>query len=109
MCIKSTQHINKQQSNAAALNLLTFVASEWIIVCTSCKVAVPFQNLNTYLRVAYKLPFRLTRTIVVQFNGLLAAQTSRTLSPARIGLRHSLILPRLLLVTPVNTTLCSRV
>lgn len=37
-----TQHKQKQQSDTAASNPLMFVASERVIICTSCKVAVPF-------------------------------------------------------------------
>jgi hypothetical protein len=60
-----------------------FVASERVIVCTYCKVAVPFQNLDTHLRVAHKLHFRTGRTIVAQFDGLLAAQNISDLEPRR--------------------------
>jgi hypothetical protein len=56
--IKSTQHKHKQQFDHAALNPLTFVASEQAIICTSCKLAVPFQNLDTHLRVAHTGPQR---------------------------------------------------
>ncbi|CAG5169071.1 uncharacterized protein ALTATR162_LOCUS6994 [Alternaria atra] len=83
--IKSTQHKHKQQSDNAALNLLTFVAIEQVIICTSWKVAVPFQNLDTHLRVAHKLHFRPRRTIVAQFDGLPAAQTITDLKPRRDG------------------------
>jgi hypothetical protein len=79
--IKPTQCKRNQQPDAAASNPLMFVASERVIVCTSCKVAVPFQNLDTHLRVAHKLHFRLRRTIVAQFDGLPAAQTITDLKP----------------------------
>jgi hypothetical protein len=81
--IKPTQHKRNQQSDAAASNPLMFVASERVIVCTSCKVAVPFQNFDTHLRVAHKLHFRTRRTIVAQFHGLPAAQPIADLEPRR--------------------------
>ena len=83
MRIKPTQHKRNQRSDAAASNPLMFVASERVIVCTFCKVAVPFQNLDTHLRVAHKLHFRTRRTIVAQFHGLPAAQTIADLEPRR--------------------------
>lgn len=83
--IKSTQHQHKEQSDNAALNLLTFVPSEQVIICTSCKVSVPFQNLDTYLRVAHKLHFRPRWTIVARFDGMPAAQNVTDLKPRQNG------------------------
>lgn len=71
--------------DASAVNPLTFVPSEQVIVCTSCKIAIPFQNLNTHLRDRHKIPHHTRLTILAQFDGLPAAQKIDDLQPRKDG------------------------
>jgi hypothetical protein len=43
------------QANAIALSPFNFVASDRVIVCTPCEVAVPSQHLDIHLRVGHRL------------------------------------------------------
>ncbi|KAK7178263.1 hypothetical protein PSPO01_15690 [Paraphaeosphaeria sporulosa] len=69
------------QANTLAFNPLTFVASERVIVCTPCKVAVPYQHIDTHLRDGHRFRAALRRTIAAQFDGLPAVRNIADLKP----------------------------
>jgi hypothetical protein len=48
-----------QEHEQIALDYLTFVASEKVIICTLCCTAVPVTGLDTHLRTCHNVPPKL--------------------------------------------------
>lgn len=64
-----------------SLNPLVHIASERVIVCTTCACAVPSQALDYHLSFVHRIEAHARRHIVAQFEGLPAAQTHVDLQP----------------------------
>ena len=60
--------------------------SERVIVCMSCKIAVPFLRLGYHLLEVHRVKQPTRNTIVARFDGLPAAQTHESLTPRSGGL-----------------------
>jgi hypothetical protein len=70
-----------QEHEPTALDYVTFIASEKVIVCTRCSTAVPVTGLDTHLRTCHHVPFKLRRATIARFDGVPAAQSFNDLVP----------------------------
>jgi hypothetical protein len=73
------------QHEAIALDYVTFVASEKVIVCTLCRIAIPVAGLDTHLRTYHHVPSKLRRMTIARFDSVPAAQTFKDLVPRQDG------------------------
>jgi hypothetical protein len=63
-----------QPHEPLTVDYITFVASEKVLLCTRCSIAVLVKGLDTYLQKAYYVRPQLQRTIILRFNSVPAAQ-----------------------------------
>jgi hypothetical protein len=70
-----------QEHEQIALDYLTFVASEKVIICTLCCTAVPVTGLDTHLRTCHNVPPKLRLMTIARFDSVPAAQTFHDLVP----------------------------
>jgi hypothetical protein len=70
-----------QQHEPIALDNVTFVAGEKVIICTRCCTAVPVTGLDTYLRASHHVPPKVRRMAIARFDSVPAAQSFKDLVP----------------------------
>lgn len=80
MCV-----LYSKQHEPIALDYVTFVASEKVIICTLCRTAVPVTRLDTHLRTYHHVPPKLRRMTMARFDSVPVAQTLNDLVPRQDG------------------------
>jgi hypothetical protein len=63
-----------QQQEPLTVDYITFVASDNVLICTRCSIAVPAKGLDTHLRKAHHVPTKLRRATISRFDSVPAAQ-----------------------------------
>jgi hypothetical protein len=63
-----------QPHETLTVDYITFVASEKVLLCTRCSIAVLVKGLDTYLRKAYHVRPQLRRAMILRFDSVPAAQ-----------------------------------
>lgn len=74
-----------QEHGPVALDYVTFVASENVVICTPCYTAVPVTGLNTHLRTCHYVPAKVRRATIARFDGVPAAKSFNDLVPRPDG------------------------
>jgi hypothetical protein len=63
-----------QPHETLTVDYITFVASEKVLLCTRCSIAVPVKGLDTHLRKAHHVRPQLRRATISRFDSVPAAR-----------------------------------